>query len=180
MCKSEFLALVQLFSNFFDGYFQNLPIGRMKNRYSKTLFFLWHPAHIRDCPFQKVSHDLIELRGVLGGDDGNACAFLERLPCGCVCPQIIESYHFVTLISPLSAYLLDLLVAKTIVSHDFVLSYCCVQPIKTRFRKKLINEIYSPWLLTPSNCVFLWFRNSFLRKKNSVFFLSCEEGIFAK
>ena len=76
MCKSEFLALVQLFSNFFDGYFQKPPIGRMKNRYAKTLFFLWHPAHIRGCPFQKVSYDLIELRGVLGGDDGNACAFL--------------------------------------------------------------------------------------------------------
>ena len=53
----------------------------MKNGYVKTLFFLWHPAHIRDCPFQEVSHDLIELCGVLGGDDRNTCAFLNRLPC---------------------------------------------------------------------------------------------------
>ena len=41
----------------------------MKNRYAKHSFFLWHLAHIRGCPFQKVSHDLIELRGVLWGDD---------------------------------------------------------------------------------------------------------------
>ena len=41
----------------------------MKNGYVKTLFFLWHLAHIRGCPFQKVSHDLIELRGILRGDD---------------------------------------------------------------------------------------------------------------
>ena len=53
----------------------------MKNGYVKTLFFLWHLAHIRSRPFQKISHDLIELCGVLGGDDGNACAFLDRLPC---------------------------------------------------------------------------------------------------
>ncbi len=53
----------------------------MKNGYVKTLFFLWHLVRIRGCPFQKVSHDLIELRSVLGGDDGNACAFLDRLPC---------------------------------------------------------------------------------------------------
>lgn len=39
MCKSEFLALIQLFSNFFDGHFQKPPIGRMKNRYSKILIF---------------------------------------------------------------------------------------------------------------------------------------------
>ena len=81
MCKSEFFVLFQLFTNFFDGCFQELLIGRVKNRYAKTLFFLWHLAHIRSHPFQKVSHDLIELRGVLGGDDGNACAFLDRLPC---------------------------------------------------------------------------------------------------
>ena len=36
----------------------------MKNRYAKHSFFLWHLAHIRSRPFQKVSHDLIELRGV--------------------------------------------------------------------------------------------------------------------
>ena len=36
---------------------------------------------VRDNAFQRVRHDLIELRGVLGGDDGNACAFLDRLPC---------------------------------------------------------------------------------------------------
>ena len=47
----------------------------------KHSFFLWHLAHIRGCPFQKVGHDLIELRGVLGGDDRNAYAFLNRLPC---------------------------------------------------------------------------------------------------
>ena len=41
----------------------------MKNGYVKTLFFLWHLAHIRGSPFQKVSHDLIKLRGVLWGDD---------------------------------------------------------------------------------------------------------------
>ena len=81
MCKSEFSVLFLLFSNFFDGCFQELLIGRVKNRYAKTLFFLWHLAHIRGRPFQKVSHDLIELRGVLGGDDGNACTFLDRLPC---------------------------------------------------------------------------------------------------
>ena len=81
ICKSEFSVLFQLFSNFFDGCFQELLIGRVKNRYAKTLFFLWHLAHIRSRPFQKVSHDLIELRGVLGGDDGNACAFLDCLPC---------------------------------------------------------------------------------------------------
>ena len=81
MCKSEFSVLFQLFSNFFDGCFQELLIGRMKNRYSKTLFFLWYLAHIRGCPLQKVSHDPIELCGVLGGDDGNACAFFDRLPC---------------------------------------------------------------------------------------------------
>ena len=69
MCKLEFSVLFLLFSNFFDGRFQELLIGRVKNRYSKTLFFLWHIAHIRGCPFQKVSHDLIELRGVLRGDD---------------------------------------------------------------------------------------------------------------
>ena len=69
MCKSEFSVLFLLFSNFFDGCFQELLIGRVKNRYAKTLFFLWHLAHIRGCPFQKVSHDLIELRGVLWGDD---------------------------------------------------------------------------------------------------------------
>ena len=69
MCKSEFSVLFLLFSNFFDGCFQELLIGRVKNRYAKTLFFLWHLAHIRSRPFQKVSHDLIELRGVLWGDD---------------------------------------------------------------------------------------------------------------
>ena len=69
MCKSEFSVLFLLFSNFFDGCFQELPIGRMKNRYAKHSFSLWHLAHIRGCPFQKVSHDLIELRGVLWGDD---------------------------------------------------------------------------------------------------------------
>ena len=69
MCKSEFSVLFQLFSNFFDGCFQELPISRMKNRYAKHSFFLWHLAHIRSRPFQKVSHDLIELRGVLWGDD---------------------------------------------------------------------------------------------------------------
>ena len=31
--------------------------------------------------FNQICHDLIELRGILGGDDGNACAFLDRLPC---------------------------------------------------------------------------------------------------
>ena len=41
----------------------------MKNRYAKHSFFLWHLAHIRGCPFQKVSYNLIELRGVLWGDD---------------------------------------------------------------------------------------------------------------
>ena len=69
MCKSEFSVLFQLFSNFFDGCFQKLPTGHMKNGYVKTLFFLWHLAHICGCPFQKVSHDLIKLRGVLWGDD---------------------------------------------------------------------------------------------------------------
>ena len=59
----------ELFTNFFDGCFQELLIGRMKNRYAKTLFFLWHLAHIRGRPFQKVSHDLIELCGILRGDD---------------------------------------------------------------------------------------------------------------
>ena len=39
MCKSEFSVLFQLFSNFFDGCFQELPISRMKNRYAKTLIF---------------------------------------------------------------------------------------------------------------------------------------------
>ena len=68
----------------------------------------------------------------------------------CACPQIIESYHFVTLISPLSAYLLDLLVAKTFVSHDFVLFYSAFNLLKLDSGKKLINWIYSPWLLTPS------------------------------
>ena len=69
MCKSEFSVLFLLFSNFFDGCFQELLIGRVKNRYVKTLFLLWHLAHIRSRPFQKISHDLIELRGVLWGDD---------------------------------------------------------------------------------------------------------------
>ena len=69
MCKSKFSVLFQLFSNFFDGCFQELPIDRMKNHYAKHSFFLWHLAHIRGCPFQKVSHDLIKLRGVLWGDD---------------------------------------------------------------------------------------------------------------
>lgn len=69
MCMSEFSGLFQLFSNFFDRRIQTLPIGRMKNRYTKTLFFLWHLVRIRGCSFQKVSHDLIELRGVLRGDD---------------------------------------------------------------------------------------------------------------
>ena len=69
MCKSEFSVLFLRFSNSFNGCFQELLIGRMKNRYAKTLFFLWHLAHIRGCPFQKVSHDLIKLRGVLWGDD---------------------------------------------------------------------------------------------------------------
>ena len=48
---------------------EELPIGRMKNRYAKHSFSLWHLAHIRGSPFQKVSHDLIKLRGVLWGDD---------------------------------------------------------------------------------------------------------------
>ena len=39
MCKSEFLVLFQLFSNFFDGYFQKPPIGRTKNHYAKILIF---------------------------------------------------------------------------------------------------------------------------------------------
>lgn len=39
MCKSEFYVLFQLFSNFFDGCFQELPISRMKNRYAKILIF---------------------------------------------------------------------------------------------------------------------------------------------
>ena len=69
MCKSEFFVLFNFLQTLFDGCFQKLPIGRMKNRYAKTLFFLWHLAHIRGCPFQKVSHDLIELCGVLRGDD---------------------------------------------------------------------------------------------------------------
>lgn len=69
MRKSEFSALFQFFSNFFDGCFQELLISRVKNHYAKTLFFLWHLVRIRGCPFQKVSHDLIELCGVLRGND---------------------------------------------------------------------------------------------------------------
>ena len=47
----------------------------------KYSFFLWHLVRIRGCSFQKVSHDLIKLCGILGGDDGNTCTFLDRLPC---------------------------------------------------------------------------------------------------
>ena len=47
----------------------------------KCSFFLWNLVRICGCPFQKISHDLIELCGVLGGDDRNTCAFLNRLPC---------------------------------------------------------------------------------------------------
>ena len=31
--------------------------------------------------FQQICNHFAELRGVLGSDDGNACAFLDRLPC---------------------------------------------------------------------------------------------------
>ena len=39
ICKSEFSVLFQLFSNFFDGCFQELLIVCMKNRYAEMLIF---------------------------------------------------------------------------------------------------------------------------------------------
>ena len=61
--------------------FEGRQLPHEKTVMRKSSFSLWHLAHICGCPFQKVSHDLIELCGILGGDDGNACTFLDRLPC---------------------------------------------------------------------------------------------------
>ena len=69
MCKFGILRSFLTFHKLFDRCFQKLPTGHMKNGYVKTLFFLWHLVRIRGCPFQKVSHDLIELCGVLRGND---------------------------------------------------------------------------------------------------------------
>lgn len=69
MCKSEFFVLFQLFSNFLMGTFRSRQLAARKTIMRKYSFFLWHLAHICGYPFQKVSHDLIKLRGVLWGDD---------------------------------------------------------------------------------------------------------------